>query len=605
MAARKSRKKPAKKAAKKAAKKSTKNPARKPARKPTKSPARKPARKPTGNAGKRGREKTKSGPIGIVVGLTAEDQPLAKRAAAAIVLGELGDSSAPVIDALGALLRQELAALQRPAVEAIANLGAGATVLEDLLPLLGSRDAEVRRAASEAVATAGASVVPKLKARLVEAPPPERRAIEGILSRLGGKAAFGLLLERIREDPEGARAVAATLRKQVESADARERRTYRAQAEAFLTEHGGDPNAATAVATAVKVLGLLEDAATLPMLVSLVRSEDHRPMVRTEAALALRFALGLPKKQRSKAVDALARAMVAHDRTLAQSAMLTLDAAPFDGTVAEAFGAAARHADITRANLAIRKLGNEDDAGAAEVLAELVARGDRQRSELAADALQARFEEGADPAPLLAPLIAAFSDIGHPERATRIRGLVRPHLGLLDAKGKRALRKAAVQGVLDDARGWRDAMRLAFEADPKGTAKALREEVAKARKGRKKERESALLAALTREHAATPEEQLRVAVLALAQSKLDTRPAMRERDHALQLLDALDQAGVEVAKALVKERSVELEQLYYVGFHFAEEGATLGEELLEHVAKKAGRKKIGKAAKNKLRLMGD
>ena len=60
--------------------------------------------------------------------------------------------------------------------------------------------------------------------------------------------------------------------------------------------------------------------------------------------------------------------------------------------------------------------------------------------------------------------------------------------------------------------------------------------------------------------------------------------------------------GFDVGKALKKDRVLELDHLYYVGFHFTEEGHPLGEELLEEVVKKGGRAKVAKMAKNKLAL---
>ena len=45
-----------------------------------------------------------------------------------------------------------------------------------------------------------------------------------------------------------------------------------------------------------------------------------------------------------------------------------------------------------------------------------------------------------------------------------------------------------------------------------------------------------------------------------------------------------------------------LDEIYYVGFHFAEEGHPLGEELLSVVVKKGGRAKVARMAKNKLSL---
>ncbi|MEO7112217.1 MAG: hypothetical protein ABI183_17360, partial [Polyangiaceae bacterium] len=60
----------------------------------------------------------------------------------------------------------------------------------------------------------------------------------------------------------------------------------------------------------------------------------------------------------------------------------------------------------------------------------------------------------------------------------------------------------------------------------------------------------------------------------------------------------------DVTTALRKDRGVDLEQMFYVGFHFLEEGHPAGEELLNEVVKQGGRAKIAKMAKNKLALQG-
>ena len=74
---------------------------------------------------------------------------------------------------------------------------------------------------------------------------------------------------------------------------------------------------------------------------------------------------------------------------------------------------------------------------------------------------------------------------------------------------------------------------------------------------------------------------------------------------ALGLLGRLaSSASFDVSTALRKDRSLEPEHLYYVAFHFAEEKASLGADLLREVVKNAGRTKIGKMAKNKLSLLG-
>jgi hypothetical protein len=55
-------------------------------------------------------------------------------------------------------------------------------------------------------------------------------------------------------------------------------------------------------------------------------------------------------------------------------------------------------------------------------------------------------------------------------------------------------------------------------------------------------------------------------------------------------------------KALKKDKSTTPEQLFYLGFHFAEEGDPVGEELLSEVIARGPRTKLAKAAKNKLKL---
>jgi hypothetical protein len=89
--------------------------------------------------------------------------------------------------------------------------------------------------------------------------------------------------------------------------------------------------------------------------------------------------------------------------------------------------------------------------------------------------------------------------------------------------------------------------------------------------------------------------------LALGRSRLDARPDARARDEAIKLFDQI--AGtVDVGAALKRNKAVTDEQLFYLGFHYAEEGDPLGAELLREVVARTPRSKLGKAAKNKLAL---
>ena len=63
--------------------------------------------------------------------------------------------------------------------------------------------------------------------------------------------------------------------------------------------------------------------------------------------------------------------------------------------------------------------------------------------------------------------------------------------------------------------------------------------------------------------------------------------------------------NVDVVGLLKKERTIELDARFYLGFHFVEQGEALGEDLLNEVIEKGGRTKLAKMAKNKLELEAD
>jgi hypothetical protein len=111
-----------------------------------------------------------------------------------------------------------------------------------------------------------------------------------------------------------------------------------------------------------------------------------------------------------------------------------------------------------------------------------------------------------------------------------------------------------------------------------------------------------LLSILCKSDRATNEDRYALASLELSLSNRDTRPASRAGDESLRILGALLRQGFDVGKSLKKDRALELDHLYYVGFHFSELNHPLGDELLEEVVKKGGRAKIAKMAKNKLAL---
>src|SRR6202023_1249159 len=90
---------------------------------------------------------------------------------------------------------------------------------------------------------------------------------------------------------------------------------------------------------------------------------------------------------------------------------------------------------------------------------------------------------------------------------------------------------------------------------------------------------------LVRSDRATDDDRYGLASLELARGPRDTRPAARAGDEALRVLGSLLGRGYDVAKAVRTDRALSLDEMYYVGFHFVEEGPPLGEELLSAAGK--------------------
>lgn len=530
-------------------------------------------------------------PLDTIVKMLADPAP-ERRVAAAIVLGELKAKGPEVVKGLARMLAEDGPVSQRRALDALARINAK-PALDSIWPLLASRDDDVRRAASEAVASIGEGVIPDVRARLASAEGAERRALESILARLGGKEAFDALLDALAEgDEETNRATALELRTHVKSADAATRKSYRGRIEKFLAKLAkADTEKASAMAAAVKVLGFLEDPRSSETLLALARDAKQPAPVRQEALIALRFTMAAGAS--ADVVKALVGAASASDRALAQTALMTLAGLELPAALAPALAELALHRELDRARIAIDKLGSLGGGKATETLVEIVARGDKRRAEIAAEAVKDRKDA-------VAPLAALLAEVTEEERARLVRQVLRPRAAELTPAMREAIAEAGIAKLVAGKEGWEPALALATERDAKATALALSAEAARLRKGKKLDEEERVLRALVKTGQASDDDRYRMASLALRESKLD--PRTRGGDRAIQLLSELARRGYDVGKALRADRAVELEQLYYVGFCFLEEGLSIGEELLEEVVKKGGRKKIATAAKNKLKL---
>ena len=544
-----------------------------------------------------------------------DDEAPEKRIAAAIVLRELGARGPKVVAGLARMLDQE-GPVQRHALEALAACGLG-KALPRVIPLLSARDPAVRAAAIDAVGQEGAAAVPLVQAALEHAEGDARRALDTVLARLGGKEAFGTILAGLAiADAERARSAAVALRHEVKAADGRTRASYRKQLEDFLAREAGDSRRSTkarprsngtspsehaahhaspaGIAAALKILGYLEDAKVVPTLLRFATDEKAHLEVRTESVIALRFALADATADTS-VVDALVDIAERGNRTIAQAALMTLASVTLPPSADARLRKLVFHQDGERASFVLRQLASRHGSDATKLLVAALSHPDRRRADLAAEALEDRSDARQ-------ALVAALADGIDPEAAKRIRHVLKPMAKDLTAAQRKKLLEAAITKLEVEGRGFEASLDVARAAAPEKVADALRALAAKLRKGRKTDRAATALALLCRMEQASEADRYQLASLELGKSKKDTRPAARRGDDALRHLEQLTHTEFDVAKALRQDRSVGLEELFYVGFHFLEEEHPLGEELLGEVVKKGGRKKIATMAKNKLAL---
>src|SRR5207248_2500820 len=134
--------------------------------------------------------------------------------------------------------------------------------------------------------------------------------------------------------------------------------------------------------------------------------------------------------------------------------------------------------------------------------------------------------------------------------------------------------------LAEGERGFEAYLDVARDADPSAATEALRTLATRLRK-KDEDRARIVYGILCRSDRATDDDRYQRALLELQKSTKDTHPTARAGDESLRQMQSLLDRGFDLAAALRKDRSLELDDLYYVAFHFAELRNPIGRELLE------------------------
>lgn len=533
-------------------------------------------------------------PIAQITQLLEPSAEAHKRIAAAVVLGELRPKAPATVQALIAMAKEPAEAFARPAILALGHIGS-AKALPVLFDALGRSD--LSAAARQAIAALGPEALPAIREKLEGAGPELRAALSQLLPSVGGKLSFEMTLEGLLGQPfDAANKVALSVRAEVKSASAADRKAMKGQLEKFLAKKSTQADE-VATRAALKILGYLELEESTDTLLEFL-SAKKPALVRVEAVTALRFGLreGAGKRIIRKLIELLTDA----EPLVARAARDTFTVIPLDASAAADLAELAAHPNAELALWVIAKLGSLGGELAAKALGPVAQSNDRARSQAAAKAIAA-LPEGAQ------FLARALADADDESAAQVLAEALQPLAKTLGKKEQQNLLKSAQASLPKSAGLGRRKLEPLREIDPAGWANVMRD-AAKNLVKKDPARAEPLFAALSRSSAAEPEDRYAYAKLQLLHSPLDPHPRARLRDPALNELQLLADRGYPLVKALEADKQLDEERRYYVAFHFAEQHVpelrSVGVSLLEGIAERAGRTKLGKAAKNKLALMG-
>jgi hypothetical protein len=533
-----------------------------------------------------------------IVGLLDADR-VEVRCAAAKVLGAAGRGHAEIGKALARKLDDPSPMMKRFVLDALEEMGARG-LSAHLAPLLGSSDDDVKQKALKLLAAQGAHAEGALARELRSGTPAQKRAAAGMLVKSHSAAAMDALLEALGDEHAGEH-VLQLLRAEIDRGDATLRSLVekRAAAGARALAKKADPRH---LGILLRILGYLADASHLPLLVEQAQKK-RPPAVRLAAIAAMRRVVAQAPKGTEKAILALVGWADDPDHAVAQAAVDTLRGARVPEKLVKKFAALAKAKNPEARKLALERMPALGAASGIATLIQNLTGADPGLRDAAQRALQSAPEAAG-------PMVKALAEATEEHVARRLGQVLRAHEGRIPAAAIDHLTKRTAARL--DGRGDRAAGAL-LEAlshlAPDAHAELLFERAARLRRSGRHAEAFASLRPLAHGAARLNDDQrFFLGVLGLKVAGKDLLRAARGVDPVLMQFAQLVGTGYPLAKALVKQKDVELDDLFTLGFNFVEshdeDEKDLGRELLETIVARQPRGKLAVAAKNKLKLSG-
>jgi HEAT repeat protein len=510
--------------------------------------------------------------------------------------------------ALARKLRDDNPMVRRFVLDALVTVGAKG-LAKELTPLLGASDEEVREKAMRLLAAQGNGASEALARAVGEGPPAARKQAVALLVRVVDATAMDALLGQLGDHEVGEHVLQQLRAHVVDQGDPAAKSMLAGRVAAELKRVVGNKKklaeeSVPAAAALLRLAGYLAEPKMLGTLVAHAAKEFPPPVRLASIAGMRRLVAGVSGKAVDEAVGALIEWADDDDVSVARAAVDTLRGAHIPEKAVKAFTGLTKARIPEARRLATERLAALSGRAALPTLIDELTGADAGLREAAARSLAGAPEAAG-------PLLAALGEAQSDEVARRIVGVLRAHVDRLPGKALDALvakvtaragkEDAPVMGVLLDA--------LALVA-PEAHADLLLGRAQKLRKAGHAAEAFAALRPLAHSRAPLKDEQrFVIGVLGLRTSGKNLLRSARGVDPVLMQFAALVRNGFPVAKELGKQKDLDLEDLFTLGFNFIEsqdeDEKGLGVELLELVQERQPRGKLAAAARNKLKLAGD
>lgn len=529
-------------------------------------------------------------PTTKLVRLLASEQPPEVRRAAALVVGELGLRDGELSRALCECLQDADSELRLEAIKAVGKLRVE-SALSHLLERV-KEGGDGAEQAARAAARLGARGTHGLQDLMPKVAPGLRRYIAAALAATSSAGAEGVAV-LLDTDPGVVEAAARSIAAQLPNLSGAQLKALTEQ----LLQLAGDKKRPLTPASAlaiVRLLGALDDERVAGALWDRVLP-SQQSAVRIAALQALGKWATAPAKAH---LDRLFACAAERDFRVAAPALLLLDRVNVTDRVVADWLPLLEAPDVAVRQLALRKVGDRDKKEVAAALMQQLSHPDRGLRE-AALARLAKLENGRK------ALTTALLEADSPDRAWQLARAQESFVSGYPPAWRQQVYDEACEYLEAGDRRADALLFLLRAADPADLRRRLEETALALRKKKAYEKALLYLRLLARDPAIGFDMRFELATCGLKVSAKDLSHEARAADPALaQFSHLCGQDSDELLARLSKTKWLDPEDLYYLGFHLAEQDSRqkkVAAKVLEMVVKRSPRSKTTQAARSKLK----